>query len=188
MPSIGPDFFDTDVAEVAKRLIGATFLLDGVGGIIVETEAYSPQDPASHSFRGPTARNAAMFGSAGHSYVYRSYGIHWCINAVCRPGSAVLIRALAPTHGLDIMEERRGKVGERRFCAGPGCLTQALAIDISHNEMALHEAPFTLVLPDIMPAISSGSRIGITKGVETPWRFGMRGSPYLSRPFKIRPE
>lgn len=184
MPVLTPDFFDDDVVAVARRLIGTTLLVDGVGGIIVETEAYDRDDPASHSFSGPTPRNAAMFGPPGLAYVYRSYGIHWCVNAVCRPGSAVLIRAIAPTHGVERMVERRGGVSERQFCAGPGRLTQALGIDLSHNNAPLYKAPFIIKPGDGEPQILEGPRIGITRGVETPWRFGLAGSRYLSRPFR----
>lgn len=178
--------FDLPVVEAARALIGARLLLDGVGGIIVETEAYDRDDPASHSVRGPTPRNAAMFGPAGRAYVYRSYGMHWCLNVVCGPvdhGAAVLIRALAPTDGLDVMRARRGGVADRLLCSGPGRLCQALAIDRSHDGLPLDAPPFALVPAAGPAAIVTGPRIGITKGVETPWRFGLRGSPHLSRRF-----
>lgn len=184
MPLLSPDFFDDDVAAVARRLIGATLLVDGVGGMIIETEVYDRTDPASHSFSGPTPRNMAMFGPPGRAYVYRSYGIHWCVNAVCRPGSAVLIRAIAPTHGLERMAERRGEVAERHLCAGPGRLTQALGIDISHNGASLYKAPFIIEPRVHDPQIMEGPRIGITRGTETLWRFGLSGSRYLSHPFR----
>lgn len=176
------EFFDDDVVAVARRLIGAGFFHDGVGGAIIETEAYALDDPASHSFRGPTPRNRAMFGAPGTLYVYRSYGIHWCVNIVCRPGSAVLLRALFPTEGLDIMAARRGGVDGKRLCAGPGCLTQALGIEGSHDGMDLCDGPFTLVPASIEGPVASGMRIGITKAAEKPWRFGVPGNPYLSRP------
>lgn len=178
------DFFDDDVVVVARRLIGATLWVDGVGGRIVETEAYAPDDPASHSFRGPTPRNEAMFGTPGTAYVYRSYGIHWCLNFVCHPGSAVLIRALAPTHGIDMMIERRGLEDLYRLCAGPGRLTQALGVGIEHNGLCLDQPPFHLEPAPVQAEIVQGPRIGITKAVDLPWRFGLPDSKFVSRPFK----
>lgn len=175
-------FFDRPVLEVAQEIIGATLLFDGVGGVIVEVEAYDETDPASHSFRGPTPRNQVMFGPPGHAYVYKIYGIHYCLNFVCRPGSAVLIRALEPVRGLDTMRERRGGLADRQLCSGPGKLAQALGIDLRHDGLALDEAPFALEAADAGHTIATGPRIGITKGVETPWRFVMVGSRYLSRP------
>ncbi|WIY53202.1 DNA-3-methyladenine glycosylase [Devosia sp. YIM 151766] len=175
-------FFDRPVLDVAPDLIGATLLVDGVGGPIVEVEAYDESDPASHSFRGPTPRNAAMFGAAGHAYVYKIYGMHYCLNFVCRPGSAVLIRALRPMAGLPQMIERRGGVGEKQLCSGPGRLAQALGIDFAQNGLALDAPPFAVLPADMSHQIVAGPRIGITKGVETPWRFVLAGSPFLSRP------
>ncbi len=163
-----------------------TVLVDGVGGVIVETEAYTPDDPASHSFRGPTPRNAAMFGPPGHAYVYRSYGIHWCLNFVCggdAPGSAVLIRALQPTAGLDAMAARRGLAEPRRLVAGPGRLCQALAVTGAHDCLALDAPPFRLEQGAGAAAIATDRRIGISRAVENPWRFGLAGSPFVSRPF-----
>ncbi|WP_404403651.1 DNA-3-methyladenine glycosylase [Pelagibacterium halotolerans] len=176
-----PDVFDDDVVAVAKRLIGARLEINGVAGIIVETEAYDRYDPASHSYSGPTNRNAAMFGPPGMAYVYRSYGIHWCVNAVCRTGSAVLFRALEPVEGIDLMATRRGTSDLKRLCAGPGCLTQALGIDIGHNGTPLYAAPFRLTLAEHSIEIETGTRIGITRAVETPWRFALKGSRFLSR-------
>ncbi len=175
-------FFDRSMLEVARELIGTTLLVDGVGGIIVETEAYDTSDPASHSFNGPTPRTAPMFGPYGHAYVYKIYGIHWCLNFVCQPGSAVLIRALQPTHGLDAMAERRGGLAARQLCSGPGKLCQALGITIAQNALALDEPPFTILPATAAADIATGTRIGLTKGVETQWRFVLRGSPFLSKP------
>ena len=185
MTPVSADLFERPVVTLARLLIGATLLVDGVGGIIVETEAYRPDDPASHSFRGPTDRTAAMFASRGHIYVYRSYGLHWCLNLVGGDltGSAVLLRALQPTHGLDRMRERRGLADERRLCGGPGRLTQALGITRALDGAALDQPPFQLFAPEGEPAVVAGPRIGITKAVEQPWRFGLAGSRYLSRPF-----
>ena len=175
-------FFARDVETVARALIGTTLLVDGVGGMIVETEAYDSTDPASHCFRGPTARNASMFGPPGHAYVYRSHGIHWCLNFVCLTASGVLIRALEPAVGLDRMAERRGTGEVRRLCAGPGRLCQALGIDSRLDGRSLDQPPFELWRGDQPVTVSAGPRIGISRGVETPWRFCLDGSRFLSRP------
>lgn len=177
-----PAYFDRDVDQVARDLIGAMLLIDGVGGIIVETEAYAPDDPASHSMRGPTPRNAAMFGPAGRAYVYRSYGIHWCLNVVCRPGSAVLIRAIEPTQGLDVMVARRGLADSRLLCAGPGRLCQALGVDRTLDHAPLDQPPFAMNPAPSPATIHAGRRIGITRAVDTPWRFCLAGSRFLSKP------
>ena len=179
-------FFARSVREVAPDLIGATLLVNGVGGIIVELEAYHHTDPAAHSFRGPTPRNRVMFGPPGVAYVYRSYGIHWCVNFVCEQegsASAVLIRALQPTHGIPAMRRRRGLHDERSLCSGPGKLTEALEITDRHNGLALDTSPFALHARTSTPDIVTGLRIGITKAVELPWRFGLKGSRFLSKPF-----
>ena len=171
--------------EVAPALVGATLLVDGVGGTIVEVEAYDQHDPASHGFRGRTQRNAAMFGPAGHAYVYRSYGIHWCLNLVCGEegaAEAVLVRALEPTHGLDAMEARRGVSDPRLYCAGPGRLCQALGITGGHDGLPLDEAPFELRAAGGPVQIVSGPRIGLTRAADLPWRYGLDGSRWLSRP------
>jgi len=181
--SIDASFFARPSAQVAADLIGTTLLCDGVGGVIVETEAYHDQDPASHSYRGQTLRNAAMFGPAAHAYIYRSYGIHWCLNFVCLPGSAVLIRALAPEHGLDQMREKRGDIATWLLCSGPGRLCQALGISLDHNGKSLLEKPFELQPRISEPALLIGIRIGITKAIDEPLRFGLEGSTLLSRKF-----
>lgn len=179
---IQKSFFDRPVLEIAPELIGAKLLVDGVGGDIVEVEAYDESDPASHSFRGPTLRNAAMFGPAGHAYVYKIYGIHFCLNFVCRPGSAVLIRALRPTDGLAEMQARRGGTGEKQLCSGPGKLAQALGLDLRQDGLPLDAPPFLITAAAERQSVATGRRIGITKGAETPWRFVLEGSPFLSRP------
>jgi DNA-3-methyladenine glycosylase len=178
-------FFARSVHKVAPDLIGATLLVNGVGGIIVEVEAYHHTDPAAHSFRGPTPRNMVMFGPPGFAYVYRSYGIHWCVNFVCEKegsASAVLIRALRPTHGIPAMRRRRLH-DERSLCSGPGKLTEALGITDKHNGLALDAAPIALHARAGKVDIVAGVRIGITKAVELPWRYGLRGSKFLSKSF-----
>src|SRR5581483_3739393 len=187
-PLIRRAFFDRSVHKVAPDLIGATLLVDGAGGAIVEVEAYHHTDPAAHSYGGRTERNAVMFGPPGFAYVYRSYGIHWCLNFVCEEegsASAVLIRALQPTHGIALMKRRRGVSGERQLCSGPGKLAQALGITREQNGLPLDKAPFELRARPGKPDIAKGVRIGITKAAELPWRYGLRGSPFLSRRFEI---
>src|SRR2546421_7179943 len=179
--TLGAEFFARSVHEVAPGLIGATLLVDGVGGRIVEVEAYHHEDPAAHSFRGRTTRNASMFGSPGHAYVYRSYGIHWCVNFVCEPRSAVLIRALEPTQGLDAMRARRGLADPRLLCSGPGRLCQALGIAREHDGLPLDEPPFELLPRETEPEIVRGPRVGITRAREQPWRYAVAGSRFVSR-------
>lgn len=181
--------FSDDPVSVARALIGATLTVNGVGGRIVETEAYDQQDPASHCFVGPTVRNAAMFGPQGHVYVYRSYGIHWCLNIVCRPqgyGAGVLIRAIEPLFSCDVMRQRRGTQQEHLLCSGPGRLGQALGIHARLNGLSLAEPPFMFQASTQLMDVVVGPRIGITKAVDQPWRFGLAGSSFLSRPFPRR--
>jgi len=178
------DFFARDVHRVAGELIGATLLVDGVGGRIVELEAYHHEDPAAHGYRGRTERNASMFGPPGHAYVYRSYGIHWCVNFVCEAeeiADAVLIRALEPTHGVETMRQRRGLDEERLLCAGPGRLCQALGITREHDGLPLDRLPFRLQERRAVPDIVTTPRIGITRATELSWRYLEAGSPYVSR-------
>jgi DNA-3-methyladenine glycosylase len=176
--------FARSVHEVAPELIGATLLVDGVGGRIVEVEAYHHEDPASHGYRGQTARNASMFGPPGHAYVYRSYGIHWCLNLVCEEegaASAVLIRALEPVYGLDAMRARRGLDDPRLLASGPGRLSQALGVTRDHDGLPLDRPPFELRDPDQPVEVVAGPRIGITCAAELPWRYIEAGSRFLSR-------
>ncbi|MGH6679352.1 MAG: DNA-3-methyladenine glycosylase [Bradyrhizobium sp.] len=191
-PSLGKpikrSFFARSVHEVAPDLIGATLLFNGVGGIIVEVEAYHHTDPAAHSYGGQTERNAVMFGPPGVAYVYRSYGIHWCMNFVCEEegsASATLIRALQPTYGIAAMRRRRGLKDERMLCSGPGKLTEALGITDAHGGLPLDTPPFALYARSAKVEVTSGVRIGITKAVELPWRYGLKGSKFLSKPFPL---
>jgi len=178
------DWFSRDVAVVARDLLGAELLVDGVGGIITETEAYHPGEAASHAHRGQTARNNSMFLGAGHVYVYRSYGIHWCFNLVCADAAAVLVRAIEPREGIEQMVERRGLSDSRALCSGPGKLCTALGITKAQDGLLLDEAPFSFRPAAEAPTVVIGPRIGITKAAELPWRFGIAGSAYLSRGFK----
>jgi DNA-3-methyladenine glycosylase len=178
--------FARNSPQVARHLIGMTLLVDGVGGLIVETEAYDAQDPASHTFSGRTARNAVMFGPPGRAYVYLSYGIHWCLNFVCREaghGAGVLIRALEPTTGIARMIHRRHQEDPRILCAGPGRLAQALGVTHELNGARIDRLPFSVRAASARTRVVCGPRIGITKAVERRWRFGLAGSRYLSRPF-----
>jgi DNA-3-methyladenine glycosylase len=181
---IAKEFFARTVHEVAPDLIGVTLLVDGVGGRIVEVEAYDQEDPASHGYRGRTARNETMFGPPGHAYVYRSYGIHWCLNLVCGEvgiAEAVLVRALEPTAGLDVQRRRRGVEDVRALCSGPGKLCQALGITREQDGRPLDVAPFRLEARRQAPEIVTGPRVGITRATELSWRYALAGSPYVSR-------
>lgn len=185
-----PDFFDPPAPDVARALLGVELVVDGVGGLIVETEAYDVFDEASHSFTGRTPRNAAMFGPTGRAYVYRIYGLHWCLNLVCdttAPGSAVLIRALQPTLGVATMRLRRGKLSDTALCSGPGKVAQALAIDGRLNGADLDRAPFALRRIAEVPdrTVLCGPRVGVSRAIDTPWRFGVAASPWLSRAFAV---
>lgn len=185
--ALRPSDFEGESQSVARMLIGATLLVDGVGGTIVETEAYDGEDPASHSFAGPTPRNQAMFGPPGRAYVYRSYGIHWCLNVVCREqghGAGVLIRALEPTAGLDRMRARRGLEDLRVLCSGPGKLGQALAIDSNLNGSRLDRNPFRVLAAAQEVEVVAGPRIGISKAMDVHWRFGLAGSRFVSARFR----
>jgi DNA-3-methyladenine glycosylase len=184
---IGQEFFARSVHEVAPDLIGVSLLVDGVGGFIVEVEAYDREDPASHAFRGRTTRNASMFGPPGHAYVYRSYGIHWCLNLVCGQEGvpeAALVRALEPTEGIVTMQQRRGVGSVLALCSGPGKLCQALAITSEHDGLALDRPPFRLEPRERVPRIATGPRIGITQATELSWRYALEGSKFLSRPLR----
>jgi DNA-3-methyladenine glycosylase len=184
---LGRAFFARSVHEVAPELIGATMFFKGAGGIIVEVEAYHHTDPAAHSYNGRTERNAVMFGPPGFVYVYRSYGIHWCVNFVCEEAgsaSAVLIRAIAPTEGIAKMRRRRGLKDERLLCSGPGRLCEALGITNAHNGLALDRPPFELLARSGNVDVIAGKRIGITRAVDHPWRYGLKGSRFLSKPFR----
>src|SRR4029450_2778097 len=179
MPTLlRPAFFARSVHAVAPDLIGATLLFGTVGGVIVEVEAYHHTDPAAHSLRGPTQRTAVLSGPPGFPYVYRSYGIHWCLNFVCEPegsASAVLIRALEPITGIPVMRRRRGLQDERMLCSGPGKLGEALAITHAQNGLALDAPPFEILARTDDVDVAIGPRIGITKAVDHPWRYGLKG-------------
>ncbi len=178
------EFFARSVHEVAPDLIGVTLLVDGAGGVIVEVEAYDHEDPASHGYAGRTERNASMFGPPGHAYVYRSYGIHWCLNLVCGEegvAEAVLLRALEPTHGLHRMRERRRVADPRLYCSGPGRLCQALGISGAHDGLPLDVPPFELLARERDVDLVAGPRVGISQAADLPWRYALAGSPYLSR-------
>jgi DNA-3-methyladenine glycosylase len=178
-------FFERDVRTVARELVGATFLVDGVGGVVVETEAYAPDDPASHSFGGPSSRNSTMFGPPGRLYVYRSYGIHWCANVVCEEegvGAAVLLRALEPTAGLETMAARRGVADPLLLCAGPGRLAQALGLTGEHDGLPVDRPPALFLAGETRGEVVAGPRVGLSRAPDLPWRYALRGSAFVSRP------
>jgi DNA-3-methyladenine glycosylase len=182
---LGAAFFTRGVHEVARGVLGATLLVDGVGGKIVEVEAYDHDDPAAHGFRGRNERNAAMFGPPGRAYVYRSYGIHWCLNFVCGDdgvAAAVLVRAIEPTHGLEAMRRRRGLEDERLLVSGPGRLCQALGVTRAHDGLPLDRPPFAVEARSQEPPVAAAPRIGITRAAHEPWRYVVAGSRFLSRP------
>lgn len=183
-PTEWMNWFARPAHIVAPDLVGMSLEVDGVGGLIVEVEAYERDDPASHSFRGRTIRNSAMFGPPGHAYVYRSYGLHWCFNIVCEEGSAVLLRALEPRSGVSVMRVRRRGIKDKLLCAGPGRLAEALAINAGLNGADLFDSPFSLCPAIGTMDIVTGPRIGITKAKDLPWRFGAANSAFLSRPFR----
>jgi DNA-3-methyladenine glycosylase len=181
-------FFDRSVHEVARDLIGCRLAVGGTAGIIVETEAYDATDPACHAYIGRTVRNEVLFGPPGHAYVYLSYGIHSLLNAVAEPegsAAAVLIRALEPTDGIDLMRERRGRDEIDQLCSGPGKLTEALGVGLSLDGADLLEPPFELSARGDSwngAEIVTATRIGITKAAELPWRYCAAGSRFVSRP------
>lgn len=177
-------FFSREVTLVARDLLGAEFYVDGVGGIIAETEAYHPTEPASHAHRGQTERNSSMFLGPGHVYVYRSYGIHWCLNFVCADASAILVRAIEPIAGIEKMAERRGLANARDLCSGPGKLAEALGITKAHDGLRVDAPPFRFRPADSLRPVVIGPRIGITKAADLPWRFGIAGSAFLSKAFR----
>jgi DNA-3-methyladenine glycosylase len=188
--ALGRDFFARSVHDVAPDLVGCTLLVDGVGGRVVEAEAYDHEDPASHGFRGRTERNRSMFGPPGLAYVYRSYGIHWCLNLVCEDegvASAVLVRAVEPTHGLEQMRARRGAEDPRLLCSGPGRLCQALGVTGGHDGMPVDRPPFELFPAAGSVEIIAGPRVGITAAADLPWRYGLADSRFVSRGFAVRP-
>ncbi len=185
---LGVEFFDRPVNDVARELIGCTLLVDGVGGPIVETEAYDATDPACHAYNGLTERNRPLFGPPGRAYVYLSYGIHRLLNFVCEPegsAAAVLIRALEPETGIEVMRERRGVDLDRELCSGPGKLSQALGVGAEQNDVSLLDPPFSVLArePGWEGGIETGSRIGISRGIELPWRYCASGSRFVSRPW-----
>jgi DNA-3-methyladenine glycosylase len=188
LSALGIDFFERSVHDIARELVGCGLLFNGVGGVIVEVEAYERDDPACHAYVGLTPRTATLFGPPGRAYVYLSYGIHSCLNFVCEPegqAAAVLIRALEPRWGVEQMRHRRGRESLRDLCSGPGKLTEALGIGLDLDGARLDQAPFEVRSPDgdwTQVDVGCGPRIGVSRAAELRWRFGARGSPYLSRP------
>ena len=186
-PRLRRSFFARSVHDVAPELIGATLMVGGAGGVIVEVEAYHHTDPAAPSYIGMTPRNAVMFGPPGFAYVYRSYGIHWCLNVVCEPegsASAILIRASEPTAGTAAMRRRRGLTELRALCSRPNKQNKTHNKTNRQNGLALDRAPLEIRARASAPDIVTGPRIGITKAVEHPWRYGLKGSQFLSKPFR----
>ena len=181
-------FFDRSVHDVAPDLVGATLLVDGIGGIIVEVEAYDEDDPAAHGYRGRTERNASMFGPAGCAYIYRAYGLHWCLNFVCEgvgTPCAVLIRAVEPRFGIPIMQTRRRLADIGLLCSGPGRVCEALGLTRGHDGLALDAPPFKLYARSGPVQVARGVRIGITKAADKRWRYGLTNSRFLSRPLSL---
>ena len=185
---LGAGFFARSVLDVARALVGCALMVEGAGGVIVETEAYRADEPACHAYVGLTDRTEPLFGPPGHAYVYLSYGVHSLLNAVAEPegrAAAVLIRALEPRWGLEAMRVRRGLDDERLLCSGPGKLTQALGVGLELNRHSLLTPPFRIHAPDrdwSAPTVAVAPRIGITRAVELPWRYCAAGSEHLSRP------
>lgn len=183
-------YYDRPVVEVARDLVGCVVRHGPCAGVIVESEAYHDSEPACHAFVGLTRRTSTLFGPPGRAYVYRSYGIHALLNAVCEPegvGAAVLIRALEPVEGIELMQARRGVMPIRGLCSGPGKLTQALGIELRHNGVDLERGPVTISERSEQwrgVEVSVDRRIGITKAVELPWRFSASGNRFLSRPYR----
>lgn len=199
MRTLGADFYERPVVQVARELIGCTVVHDRAAGVIVETEAYHESEPACHAYVGLTPRTSTLFGAPGRAYVYRSYGIHALLNAVCEPegvGAAVLIRALAPKLGIELMRARRtasrtrassAQLRDRELCSGPGRLTQALGVELSENGSCLVSGPISILARSSpAPEILAGPRIGITKAVKLPWRFCAAGEENVSRPWPWR--
>ena len=191
MSRLARELFARSAHEVAPDVVGAILLVDGIGGRIVEVEAYGGEDPASHGYGGQTERNRSMFGEPGHAYVYRSYGLHWCLNLVCGEegeAEAVLVRALEPTHGLDAMRARRGVDDLRLLCSGPGRLCQALAVTREHDGLPLDRPPFALFAGSRVAEVVSGERVGISRATNVRWRYGLQGSRFVSRPIRAARE
>jgi DNA-3-methyladenine glycosylase len=189
-PVLHRSFFDRSVHDAAPDLIGTTLLVDGVGGTIVEVEAYDRDDPAAHGFRGRTERNASMFGPPGYAYIYRSYGLHWCLNFVCEDvgiACAILIRAIEPRFGIPVMQARRGLSDIRLLCSGPGRVCEALGLTRKHDGLALDQPPFEIRSRPSPVRVNNGLRIGITKAADKPWRYGLADSRFLSRPLRLEP-
>jgi len=182
-------FYDRPVVDVARDLVGCVLVHDGSSGVIVETEAYHHSEPACHAYVGLTSRTSVLFGDPGTAYVYRSYGIHALLNAVCEPresGAAVLIRGLEPLDGIEAMRDRRGLQRLEDLCSGPGKLTRALGVELAENATSLVDGPVTILArpaEEPVPRLVAGPRVGITRATELPWRFCALGSRFVSRPW-----